>query len=160
MAVLWWTLAVGLVIVGIAGTLLPALPGPILVFAGILAAAWIDDFARIGVGTLIVLGLLTLAAHLADVISSVLGVRRARASGRAVAGASLGALAGLFFGIPGMIVGPFAGAVVAELTVRRDLTAAGRAGLAAWIGFLIGTAVRLGLVVAMVAIAVAAFFFF
>jgi uncharacterized protein YqgC (DUF456 family) len=160
MAVLWWTLAVGLVIVGIAGTLLPALPGPILVFAGILVAAWIDDFTRIGVGTLIVLGLLTLAAHLADVISSVLGVRHARASGRAVAGASLGALAGLFFGIPGMIVGPFAGAVVAELTVRRDLTSAGRAGLAAWIGFLVGTAVRLGLVVAMVVIASAAFFFF
>ena len=120
-----WILAAILVAVGAAGTVLPALPGPILVFAGLLVAAWTDHFARIGVPTLVVLGILTAAAHVVDLAAAALGVRRAGASGRAVAGAGLGALAGLFFGLPGLVIGPFIGAVAAELTVRRDVHAAG-----------------------------------
>jgi hypothetical protein len=159
MDAVWWVLAVVLILVGMAGTVLPALPGPILVFGGILLAAWIDDFTRIGADTLVVLGVLTVAAHLADLASAILGVRRSRASGRAVLGASVGALIGLFFGIPGLVIGPFVGAVAAELTAGRDLSAAGRVGLAAWIGLLVGTAVRIALVIAIVAIGAAALLF-
>jgi uncharacterized protein YqgC (DUF456 family) len=156
--VLVWLLALVLIALGVAGTVLPALPGPILVFAGVLVAAWIDGFTRIGVLTLVVLGVMTAAAHVVDLASAAAGVNRSGASRRAVAGAAVGTAAGLFFGIPGLIVGPFAGAVLAELTVRRDLRAAGRAGLFATLGFAMGLAAKLAVVFAMIGIAIAAFF--
>ncbi len=157
--ILLWILAALLVAIGAAGTVLPALPGPILVFAGVLLAAWADHFDRIGVPTLVVLGVLTAAAHTVDLAAAALGVRRAGASGRAVTGGALGALAGLFFGLPGLIIGPLVGAVAAELAVRRDVHAAGRAGLAAWTGFLVGTAAKVAIVIVMIAVAAAAFLF-
>ena len=75
-----------------------------------------------------------------------------------MAGAAIGTLAGLFFGVPGLLIGPFAGAILGELTAHRDLARAGRAGLAAWIGFLIGTVVKVGLAFAMVGIFLTAWF--
>ncbi|HEY7790043.1 MAG TPA: DUF456 family protein [Vicinamibacterales bacterium] len=160
MHVVLWILALVLVAAGVAGTVLPALPGPLLVFVGILLAGWAGHFARIGTWTLVVLGLLTALAHVIDLLITMFGVRRSGSSGRAAVGAGLGALAGLFFGIPGLIVGPFAGAVLAELTVRRDLRRAGRAGLAAWIGYLVGTIAKVAIVFMMIAVAAAALFFF
>lgn len=153
-----WAAAIVLVVVGVAGTVLPAMPGAVLVFAGIVIAAWVDDFTRIGPWTLVLLALITIASYAVDWVSSAIGVKRSGASGRAVVGASLGALAGLFLGLPGLIIGPFAGAVLAELTVHRDLRGAGRAGLGAWIGFLVGTVAKLALVFAMIGIALAALF--
>jgi uncharacterized protein len=150
MSGLLWALSVLLVAVGIAGTVLPALPGPVLVFAGLLAGAWADGFQRVGVGTLVLLGALTALAYVVDLAAMVLGVQRAGASRRAVAGAALGLLVGLPFGLPGLLLGPFVGAVAAELTVRRDLGRAGRAGVAAWIGFLVGTVAKLVIVFAMI----------
>ena len=101
---------------------------------------------------------MTAAAHLVDFASSALGVRRAGASGRAVVGASLGALGGLVFGLPGLLLGPFVGATIAEFTVRRDFNRAGKVGLAAWIGFVVGTAAKVALVIATIAVAAAAYF--
>lgn len=155
-----WILAIVLVLVGLAGAVLPGLPGPVLVFAGILTAAWADDFARIGPWTLVLLGVLTAAAHLVDLVSAAVGVRRAGASGRAVLGAGAGALAGLFFGLPGLVIGPFVGAALAELTVRSDLRGAGRAGAAAWVGFIVGSIAKLAIIVAMLSIAALRFVFF
>jgi uncharacterized protein YqgC (DUF456 family) len=152
-----WLVAILLVVIGLVGTIVPALPGPILVFTGLLVAAWADGFTRIGVFTLIVLAVLTVAAYAVDFAASAVGVRRAGASTRAAVGAALGALAGIFFGLPGLILGPFVGAVLGELTVRRNLPLAGRAGLAAWIGFVVGTAVKLALVFGMIGLAALAF---
>jgi uncharacterized protein YqgC (DUF456 family) len=152
-----WLLAVVLIVTGVIGTILPALPGPILVFAGVLLAAWADDFARIGPGTLVALGLLTAAAHSVDLVAAAIGVRRSGASRRAVAGAALGATGGLFFGVPGLVVGPFVGALIGELTMRGDLRSASRAGVFAGLGFVIGTLAKLGIVCAIVGIAAAAF---
>ncbi len=153
-----WILALILVVAGVVGTVMPGLPGPILVFAGVLVAAWGDGFARIGPLTLVALGLITAAAYAIDIAAAALGVRRVGASPRAAVGAALGAIAGLFFGLPGLIIGPFAGAVAGELTVRRDLRAAGRAGLAAWIGFIVGTALKLTLVFVVIGVALLALF--
>lgn len=150
---LLWLLAVVLIVIGVVGTVLPGLPGPILVFAGVFVGAWADDFAHIGGLTLFVLAMMTAAAYAVDVLASAAGVRRAGASTRATVGAALGALAGIFFGLPGLILGPFVGAVAGELTVRRHLPTAGRAGLAAWIGFVIGMAVKLALVFGMIGVA-------
>src|SRR2546426_4659705 len=131
-----WALAVVLVVVGLAGIVLPALPGTVLIFAGLLLAAWADGFVRVGVGTIIVLGVLTLATYFVDIVTMAFGMKRLGATRRAVAGAAIGTLAGVFLGLPGLIIGPFAGAVLGELTAHRDLRRAGRVGMAAWLGFL------------------------
>src|SRR5438105_7925089 len=127
-----------LVIAGLFGIVLPALPGTPLIVIGLWLAAWADEFRRVGVGTLVVISLIGVASSAVDLGAASLGTRRSGASRRAVVGAGLGMAAGLVFGLPGMIIGPFAGAVVGELTLNRDLQRAGRIGLAAWVGLLIG----------------------
>ena len=159
MTTLLWALAVLLIVVGFVGIVIPALPGTILIYVGLLLAAWADGFARVGTVTLVVLGVLAAFSYAIDFIAAALGAQRLGASPRAVAGAGLGTLAGLFFGIPGLILGPFVGAVAGELTVHRDVKRASRAGLAAWIGFVVGMGVKIGLAVGMVAIFLVAFFF-
>ena len=160
MTILLWVLAVVLVVVGFAGILLPALPGTVLIFAGLLLAASADGFARVGGWTLALIGVLGAASYSIDFIAAALGAQRAGASRRAMIGAALGTLLGLPFGLPGLILGPLAGAIVGEFSVHRDLKRAGRAGAAAWIGFAIGAAVKVALAFAMVGLFLAAYFLF
>jgi uncharacterized protein len=154
---LLWILAVGLVVVGVVGTVVPGLPGTILVLAGLVLAAWIDGFARVGVLTLAALAAFTAAAYALDFVATAVGARRFGTSWWGVLGALLGTLAGLFFGLVGLVLGPFLGAFLLELCARRDLRQAGRAGLGAWLGLVLGAAGRLGLVAAMIAIFVVAY---
>ena len=160
MTLLLWVLAVVLVAAGLAGILLPALPGTILIFAGLLLAAWADGFMRVGTGTLVLLGVIAAASYGVDFVAAALGAKHLGASPRAMAGAALGTVLGLFLGLPGLILGPFVGAVLGELSVHRDLGRAGRAGVAAWIGFAIGTAVKVALAFSMIALFLAALFLF
>lgn len=155
----YWIAAVALVAIGIAGTVLPGLPGTPLVFGGLLLAAWIDDFARVGVVPLVALGVLTVFSFAIDIIGAMLGAKRVGASKHAIIGAALGTLFGMFAGIIGLIIGPLIGAVVGELLAKRNLQHAGKVGIATWIGILIATAVKLALVFAMVGIFVTAYFF-
>lgn len=159
MTTLAWILAALLVIAGFAGLVLPALPGPLLLFAGLWTAAWAEGFAYVGAKTLIGLGVMAALAALADLVAGAFGARRYGASGRAVAGATLGAVVGLFFGLPGLLLGPFIGALLGELTARRNLVAAGRAGWGATLGLVLGTAAKLALGFAMVGLFVAVRFF-
>lgn len=156
MTAVLWTLGAVLVVVGFAGILLPALPGTILIFLGLLLAAWADHFMRVGPWPLVIIGLVAAASYAVDFVAAALGAKTLGASRRAMAGAALGTVAGLFFGIPGVVIGPFVGAVVGELTVDQDVARAGRAGVAAWIGFAIGMAVKVGLAFVMVGIFVTA----
>ena len=160
MTVVLWVIAAVLVAVGLAGILLPALPGTILIFAGLLLAAWADGFTRVGGWMLAVIGLLAAASYAVDFVAGALGVKRMGASPRAMVGAALGTLLGLVFGLPGLIVGPFMGAVLGELSAHRDLRRAGRAGVAAWIGFLVGAVVKVAIAFMMLAIFLAALFLF
>jgi uncharacterized protein YqgC (DUF456 family) len=160
MVFLLWLLAGALVVIGLVGVVLPALPGTILIFGGLLLAAWADNFTRVGFLTLAVIGVIGAASYGVDFVAAALGAKQLGASPRAMIGAGLGTIAGLFFGLPGIILGPFVGAVAGELTVHRDLARAGRAGLAAWIGFVVGMAVKVGLAFLMLAIFAAAFFAF
>lgn len=145
-----WSLAVLLVLSGIAGLIIPALPGSPLLFAGLVCAAWAEDFAYVGWLTLILLGGLAILAWLADFIAGAYGAKRFGASKRAMLGAAIGALFGLFFGIPGLLLGPFLGAVIGELTARADLQAASRAGIGAFLGLVLGTAAKMALGFAMI----------
>ena len=156
MDTLLWIVAVALVVLGVAGTILPALPGAVLVFAGVLLAAWIDDFTRISTWTVLVVGLLALLSWGADFASSVLGAKRAGASRQAVIGAAIGTVAGIFTGFIGLLFMPLVGAAVGEYLADRDAVRAGRVGVATWVGLLIGTVVKVALVFVMVGIFVAA----
>jgi hypothetical protein len=149
---LLWIAAVLLVAVGVAGVVLPGLPGVPLVLVGLFLGAWIDDFAYVGRGTLVTLGLLALLATAVDLAASALGAKRVGAHRRAVIGAALGAVVGLFFGLPGIVLGPFAGAVIGEFSARGSLARASRVGVATWIGLLLGGAVKLALVLSMIAL--------
>ena len=157
---LLWVLGSMMVVAGFAGIVLPALPGAVLIFGGMVLAAWADGFARVGPVSLIVIGLIAVATYAVDFIASALGAKSAGASPRATFGAALGTLVGLFLGVPGLILGPLVGAVVGEWTKHRDLAKAGRVGAAAWLGFLLGSAVKIALAFSMLAIFLAAMFLF
>jgi len=150
MSVFLWIVAALLVVAGLAGMLLPVLPGPLLLFAGLLAAAGAEEFAFVGMKTLIALGVMAGLALLADNVAGAFGAHRYGASPRAVAGAALGAVIGIFFGLPGVLLGPFLGALVGELAERSNLAAASRAGWGATVGLAIGIAAKLALGFAMI----------
>jgi uncharacterized protein len=160
MTALLWTLAVALIAIGLVGVVLPAVPGTMLIFAGLVLGAWADGFTRVGVGTLVVLGLLAAASYGIDFAAAALGAKRLGASRRAMAGAALGTLFGLMFGLPGLIVGPFLGALLGELTANRDLRHASRMGVAAWVGFAIGMVAKVAVAFLMIGIFLAAMFVF
>jgi uncharacterized protein YqgC (DUF456 family) len=156
-SVLLWVLAVVLVLAGIAGTVLPALPGAPLVLVGLILAAWADGFQKVGWFPLALIGGLTLLALVVDFAATSLGAKRTGASWLAVTGAAVGTIVGLFFSLPGLILGPFVGAVLGEYLARRDHQQAIRAGIGTWIGILLGTAGKLALIFMM--IGVFAFFY-
>lgn len=158
-SILLWTLGVALVAVGLVGIVMPALPGHLLILAGLVVAAWADGFARVGLWTLTIIGVIALSSYGIDFAAVALGTRRLGATPRAMTGAALGTLLGLFFGLPGIVIGPFLGAVIGELTATKDFALAGKAGVAAWIGFAIGTAVKVALAFLMIAIFLAALMF-
>jgi uncharacterized protein YqgC (DUF456 family) len=153
-----WLLAALMVVVGLAGAVLPALPGVPLVYGGLLVAAWADDFQRVGWITLSLLGVLTLASFAIDFAATALGAKRVGASRLAIFGAAIGALGGLFLGIPGLILGPFVGAVVGEMMSHGEWRKATQAGLATWMGLLFGTLAKLALVFTMLGIFLFAYF--
>lgn len=152
--VIFYVIAALLVVVGLVGIVLPALPGLPLVFAGMLLAAWVDGFARIGVATLVVLGVLTLLSLVVDFWAAAMGAKRVGASRLALLGAVLGTLAGLFLGPVGLFAGPFVGALVGELLHGRRLDRARlgqatRVGVGTWLGMALGIALKLMLAGAM-----------
>lgn len=153
-----WIIAVLFVVAGIAGSVLPALPGVPLVFAGLFAAAWADDFQRVGAVPLVVLGLLVLLSFVIDFLATVLGAKRVGATRLALLGAAIGTLAGLFLGLPGLILGPFVGAVIGELVSHGKVEQAARAGIATWVGLLFGTLAKIALVFTMLGVFAAAYF--
>ena len=156
---LYYAIAVILVLVGIAGTILPALPGLPLVFAGMLLGAWAGDFAYIGVPTLVVLGVLTAFSLVVDFWATALGAKRVGASGKAVAGAVIGTFVGIFFGPIGLFAGPFIGALAGELLHGRDVGQAARVGFGTWLGVVFGTVLKLALAFTMVGLFVLAWVF-
>ncbi len=89
---LLWILAAILVLAGFAGLVLPALPGPPLIFLGLLAAAWAEDFQYVGFWMLAVLAVLTLVAYFVDFAATAFGAKRFGATPRAAIGAAIGTL--------------------------------------------------------------------
>ena len=146
---LLYVLAAILVLVGLAGVILPALPGIPLVFAGMLLAAWAGGFEQIGAGTLVALGVLTLLSVAVDFWATAMGAKRVGASRMAIIGAVVGTLLGLFLGPLGLFLGPFLGALAGELLHGRRLDQAAKVGFGTWMGIVFGIALKLMLALAM-----------
>jgi uncharacterized protein YqgC (DUF456 family) len=148
-----YALAVALILGGLIGTVLPTLPGIPMIFGGIWLAAALDDYQHLGVSWLIVLGLLAAFGVAMDFIAASLGAKRVGASSMAIWGASIGTFIGMFLGIPGLILGPFVGALAGELISSKSVLRSAHVGVGTWLGLLFGTLVKLVLSVVMVALA-------
>ena len=152
----WWILSSLLILVGLAGTVLPALPGTALVLAGIVLGAWVDDFTRVGMGTLAVITTLAVLAWVLDYAAGLLGAKRAGASRQALVGAALGTVAGLFLGLVGVLFMPLVGAAVGEYLARKDQRRALHVGFSTWLGIMIGLIAKVVLAFTMIGIFIVA----
>lgn len=138
-----YVLAALLMVAGLAGAILPALPGIPLLFAGIWLAAGVDHYRHAGAGWLIAIGVAGLIGMAMDFVAGTLGAKRAGASSRALWGAAIGTVVGLFFGLPGLLLGPFLGALAGELSAGNSVLRSAHVGVSAWFGMLLGTLVKL-----------------
>lgn len=141
-----------LVLVGLAGTVLPVIPGAPLMLAGMFAAAWAGGFERVTWRTLAVLAILTALSISSDYAAAALGAKKVGASKLAFVGAILGALVGVFFGLPGLLLGPLLGAVGGELIATQNIERATKSGLGAGLGLIVGTLAKLAIAFAMLGI--------
>jgi uncharacterized protein len=148
-----YLLAAALIVAGLIGAVLPNLPGIPMIFGGIWLAAAVDDYHHLSTTWLIALGVMAAFGVAMDFIAASLGAKRVGASSLAVWGASIGTVVGLFFGLPGLILGPFVGALVGELFSSRSVLRSAHVGLGTWLGLLFGALVKLVLSVSMVAMA-------
>lgn len=149
-AAILWIIGAICAAAGLAGLLLPLVPGAPLLFLGLLLGAWAEEFRYIGVGTLLLLAGMAALTYVVEFAASMLGVKKYGGSRRAMAGAVLGGIAGLFLGIPGILFGPFVGAVIGELSLQRSLDQAGRAGFGTVVGLAVGLAGKLAIGIAMI----------
>ena len=159
MELLLLVLGVVIIVAGIVSLALPLIPGVALIFFGIVVVAWADDFTRIGPAMLGVLLVLTLIAMVADNVAGMFGAKRAGASGWGVFGAGVGALVGLPFGLPGVILGPAIGALAFEYMKNPDLARAGKAGLGGLLGFVLAVVAKAVFGLTIVGLAIVAYVF-
>jgi len=155
----YFAIAAVLVVLGLAGTLLPVLPGILLVFGGLFLAAWADGFQHVGAVGLSIIGVLALLAFAADFVASLLGAKRVGASPLALAGAAAGGIVGVFLGIPGLIFGPFVGAVAGEYLARGRVVQAGKVGLGTWIGLILAAVAKVVIAITMIGVFIALYVF-
>jgi len=149
-SVILWIIGAILTVTGLSGLLLPVVPGAPLLFLGLLFGAWAEGFTYIGIGTLLILAAMAAMTYVVEFAASLLGVKKYGGSNRAMIGAALGGFAGLFMGIPGILLGPFIGAVLGELSLQRSLDQASRAGFGTVVGMAIGVAGKLAIGIAMI----------
>lgn len=159
MPVMWWTLSLLLIVLGLAGTVLPALPGTLFVACGLLLGAWIDDFSRVGWFSLSLIAVLAVLAWGLDYVAGLLGAKRAGASREAIIGAALGTVVGLFMGLVGVLFMPLVGAALGEFLARRDQHQALRVGVSTWLGIMVGLVAKVVIAFMMIGVFVAALLF-
>ncbi len=145
----WWVVTIGLLLVGLVGTVLPLVPGTILILLG----AVVNHFAlqSVGWGTLVALTLLAILAQMLDIVSGAAGAKWFGATRWGAIGGILGAVVGIFFGLPGLFLGPLAGAILGELLGGKGILPAGKSGWGTFLGTTAGLVGRLAIGLIMVA---------
>ena len=152
MDIVWPVVGWVVIVIGLAGVILPMLPGAPPIFIGITIIAWSGDFRRVSEFTVAFVGLLAVLSWSIDYLAASLGVKRVGASSLAVLGAVVGTVLGLFAGLVGVLLGPIVGATIGEWLARRDGGLATRAGFAAGVSFLLGIVARVGIAFMMIGI--------
>ena len=144
--------AILLILVGLAGTIIPALPGIPMIFAGAWLIAYMEDYMYFGWGTLIALGVLTVISIIIGWVSQTMGAQKAGATKMGLTGALLGTIIGIPFGLVGIFLFPVIGAFVGEMIGHRDMRKAGKVSWATWIGMIAGIAAKLAIAFVMIGI--------
>ncbi|KGP76572.1 hypothetical protein JT05_03900 [Desulfosporosinus sp. Tol-M] len=144
-------LALVLFVLGLLGTVLPVLPGAILIYGGMLLYGVMTHFSTLDTNFFLIQALISVLILAIDFLASAAGTRQFKGSRQAVWGAVIGTFLGLlFFGPLGVIIGPFLGAVIAEFINSPDLNQAIRVGIGTLIGFIGGTILKLGIEIIMI----------
>lgn len=142
----WFLAILGgiLMVVGIIGAIVPVLPGPPISYLGLLLLHW-TGWAEFSTQFLVIMAAVAAAVTAVDYVVPVWGTKKFGGSKAGVRGSTIGLIIGVFFFPPiGIIVGPFLGAVIAELMVNADdFNKALRSGLGSLVGFLMGTGLKL-----------------
>jgi uncharacterized protein len=149
------TIGAALIAAGLIGAIVPVLPGIPLIFGGVWLIAGVDDYRHISLWWLLGIGVVGAVGLTLDLLAGALGAKRVGASPRAVWGALLGTVVGLFLGLPGLLFGPFVGAMIGELAAGNSVLRSTQVGMSAWAGLIFGTLVKLVSSVTMVALFVA-----
>lgn len=139
-----------LILVGVAGTIVPALPGIPMIFAGAWLIGYMEDYQYFGWGTLIALGVLTVISLIIDWVSQTMGAQKAGATKLGLSGAFLGTIIGIPFGLVGIFLFPVLGAFIGEMIGHRDMRKAGKVSWATWIGMIAGIAAKLAIAFIMI----------
>lgn len=149
---LLYVIAALLMVAGLVGAVVPLLPGIPLIFGGIWLLAGVDHYRHLGLGWLLSIGLVGAVGLSMDLLAGALGAKRLGASPRAVWGALAGTVIGMFFGLPGLLLGPFVGAVLGELASGNSVLRSAHVGVGTWIGFIFGTLIKLVASLSMLAL--------
>ncbi len=145
----------GIVLIGLglAGMLLPALPGPPLLYLGILALAWADNFQHLNGRELIALGIIAAVVTILDTVATLLGTKAFGGSRWGMLGATLGILIGLPFGLVGLVLGPFLGVLIFEYGKNPDMRRALTSSVGSFLGLVLGTFLKVGASIVMLGLA-------
>ncbi len=153
------TLTVILIVTGLLGSVVPIIPGPILILIGSFVYAWHTDFLNVTWVVLGILALLALISQALDYLASVIGAKKFGASRWGIIGSFAGGIIGIFFGIFGILIGPFLGAVLFEMLTGKGFNSSVKIGFGTLVGFLGGTIGRVVIAFTMVGIFLTRIFF-
>jgi uncharacterized protein len=135
---------------GLLGCIVPGFPGTPVVLVAAVGHRLYFGAASISNPVLVALVILTAVALLFDFLSGLFGASKFGATWLGAAGALLGGMVGLFFGLPGIILGPFVGATLLELLGGRELAKAAQAGVGATVGLFVGIVGKFSIAVIMI----------
>lgn len=152
MHILLYIIAAALIVVGLIGAIVPALPGIPLIFGGIWLIAAVDHYQHLGLWWLLTIAGVGAVGLMLDLFAGALGAKRVGASKQAVWGALAGTVIGVVFGLSGVLLGAFFGAVLGELSAGNSVLRSAHVGVSAWIGLIFGSIIKLVSSVTMVAL--------
>ncbi len=137
-------IAIIMFVVGFAGTILPVLPGVVLVYGGMIVYGLMTGIENLGPKFFIIQGLATLVILGVDFVAASIGTKKYKGSKKAAIGAFVGTFVGLFFLGPfGLLIGPFVGAMLVELIQGKDMDQAFSSGFGTVVGNIGGTLFKL-----------------
>ena len=148
-----------LLIAGLAGIVLPILPGVPLAWLGFFVYAIGTGFDRISITTTVVFSILMVLTLVLDLVAPMLGASKYKASKLGILGSFVGLMAGVIaFGFWGIILGPFIGALLGELVARQQPEQAFKSALGTLFGFLAGSLIKIVVVLTMAGFFIASLF--